>query len=319
MNLYDVSLFLLLLQKPLPPYLFTGNERYSSLNHSNGLTLVTAYFNLGTFLKGTIIKFSPQTYYRWMQNYQYINNTVILYTDLPDLGEQFQKVRSNFPKNMTLVFVVDQKDFWAFQIRPKIDEIFKQPGYPQYYPNTVFSGYSCAMHVKYDLIEKVIKERLVKTKHLAWIDIGYFRGKQEGIFTLEAPYDFKDDHVAFCQINRYKKEATPLSIIHSNLVWLAGGIFMGRPEYLLLLVEDYRTAVEAMIEAKIMSTDQQTLYFMYSPKTSTPVRVPVQRYHSINRQLWFYLGQLSKENSIKKIRDRTSLRDHMMRTYISGV
>lgn len=311
--------FFFFFQKPIPPYLLTGKEPFSSINNTEGLTLVTAYFNLGTFKKGPIIKFSTETYYEWMKNYGYINNTVILYTDLPDLGLQFKAVRSKFPKNMTLVFIVQQTDFWAFQIQPNIYKIFKQDGYPQYYPNTVFPGYSSAMHVKYDVIDKAIREGLVKTKHLAWIDIGYFRGEQEGIFTLELPEDFKDDHIAYSQINRFRKEATPWAMVFDNMVFLAGGIFMGRPEYLLLLVEDYKQAVHDMMQMKIMSTDQQVLYFMYSHRTSFNVRVPIQRYYSVNRQLWFFLGELSKENSLKKIRFKKSLTDHMLYTYISGV
>jgi hypothetical protein len=89
------------------------------------------------------------------------------------------------------------------------------------------------------------------------------------------------------------------TIIDDNALWVAGGIFIGRPEYLLLFVEDYRTAVEGMIDMKLMSTDQQVLYTMYSHLSPFQPRVPIQRYHSKNRLMWFYLGDLCREESIQ--------------------
>lgn len=274
----------------------TGSENYSSKHLNDGITFVTAYFNIGTFRKGPYKTFSTDTYFRWMTNYGFVNNTIILYTDLEDLAIKFRLKRSKFPDYMTKVFLVKQNDFWGFKLKSKINAVFEQPGYPQYFPNTVFAPYSCAMHVKYDVIERVIKERIIQTKYVAWLDIGYFRDKEKEIFTLYTPQDIKDDHISFLQIKAFYN-LWPKTIIDDNALWLAGGIFIGRPEYLLLLVEDYRTAVEGMIDMKLMSTDQQVLYTMYSPLSPFQPRVPIQRYYSKNRGMWFYLGDLCREES----------------------
>lgn len=293
-------------KNPVAPYLLKGSEPFSSKNHSDGITVVTAYFNLGTFRKGQFNTFSTNTYYAWMINYGYVNNTVILFTDLPDLAIKFKIRRSRFPEYMTKIYLVRQEEFWAFQLKSVIQDIFDQPGYPKHYPNTVLPSYSCAMHVKYDLIEKVIKEGLLTTKYLAWIDVGYFRENHQHVFTLHPPKDIKDDHISFTQIRTFYN-ITPKTIIYDNLVWIAGGLFVGRPEYLLLFVEDYKKMVLEMIDMKLMSTDQQVLYCMYTPRTSFQPRVPIGKYYSVNRMWWFQLGDVCKEKSAIKQRQKESL------------
>ncbi|CAG2208726.1 unnamed protein product [Mytilus edulis] len=293
-------------KEPVPPDVFDGAEEYLRRNQSKDITFVTAYFNLGKFQKGSFKTYSTQTYYSWMKNYAFVYNKIILYTDLEDLAIKFKAERSHFPDNMTRIFLVKQNEFWAFGLIPKIEKIYKQTDYPKWYPNTVMASYSCAMHVKYDLIKRVIKEKLVKTKYLAWMDIGYFRGTEKGTFSLKPPQNIKDDHIAFVQIHKYV-DMTPKEIMFSNSVFLAGGLFIGRPEYLLLLVEDYIKAVEKLIAMNLMNTDQQVLYCMYSPKFSFQPRVPIQRFYSKSRLLWFYLGDLCRESSLILVRKKTKL------------
>ncbi|XP_063447277.1 uncharacterized protein LOC134726790 [Mytilus trossulus] len=293
-------------KEPTPPNMLEGSIDYSS--QSKEITFVTAYFNLGKIMKGPFKTFNTQSYYKWMKNYAFMNNTIILYTDLEDLATNFKLERSHFQDHMTRIFLKKQNEFWAFGLKQKIEKIYNQPDYPKWYPNTVMASYSCAMHVKYDLLKEVIKEKLVNTKYLAWIDLGYFRGNEKGVFTLQTPQNIKDDHIAFVQIDKFV-DMTPKQIMFSNSVFLAGGLFIGTPDYLLLFVEDYKKAVEGLITMSIMNTDQQVLYCMYSPKSPFQPRVPIQRYYSQSRWLWFYLGDICRESSLFLLRKKTKLRD----------
>ncbi|CAC5370413.1 unnamed protein product [Mytilus coruscus] len=198
--------------EPIPPNLLEGSEEYSSQNQSKEITFVTAYFNLGKVVKGPFKTFSTQTYYRWMKNYAFVYKDIILYTDVEDLAIKFKLERSHFPDHMTRIFLRKQNEFWAFGLKPKIEKIYNQPDYPKWYPNTV------------------IKEKLVNTRYLAWMDLGYFRGNEKGIFSLKPPQNIKDDHIAIAQIDKYV-DMTPKQIMFSNSVFLAGGLFIGRPEY----------------------------------------------------------------------------------------
>ncbi|XP_069104902.1 uncharacterized protein [Argopecten irradians] len=260
------------------------------------ITFVTAYFNLGRFQKGEggNLHFDLNNYVSWMKEFENFNNSIIAFTDLPEIRTQLLMLRKHFPRERTKVFLINQNETWAFKLAPKIKKIFAQDGYPKHHPNTVIERYPCAMHVKYELIEKVVRERMFRTKYLAWIDIGYFREKHNGAFHLQIPTDFKDDHIAFLQMGEFEPERSETDIISANVYWVAGGIFIGRPEYLLPFVEDYKLAVESLIKKNLMSTDQQVIYIMYKGegnKDSRP-RIPLQAYRDPMKTDWFYLGRL---------------------------
>lgn len=135
---------------------------YSSAQYPNDITVVTGYFNLGTFQKGPLsyLKFSVDTYKNWMNAYSKLNNSVIAFTDSDEIAQLFKKMRSKYlPESLTQVHVLKRDDLWAFKLAPKIKDIYSEPNYPKYMPNTVNEYYSCAMHVKYELLEIVIKKK----------------------------------------------------------------------------------------------------------------------------------------------------------------
>lgn len=305
-------------QIPKPPFLLTGNEPYSSINKIDGLTLVSAYFDVGTFITGEVVTStrSKNNYFIWLKSFRNVNNSMILYTDVPKFGHLLKSYRSKFPEYMTQVFIIKQKELWAFKIKPDIESIFRQDGYPVNYPETLYSGYSSAMHAKYEIMEKVIKSNMVKTKHIAWIDFGYFRGKLNGLSTLELPKDLKDDHIAFGQKYRYSTKASARDIVHRAMVFVACSLFIGRPEYLLYFVQDYKQAVKDMIALRLMASDEQVLYYMYSHQTSAKVRVPVQTYSSFNRMSWHNIGQMMMRKDQERFRKNTTLLKQMLYTYI---
>lgn len=288
---------------------FKNFQRYLSMmliGHGNNndydtrgeLTLITAYFNIGSFQKGPGLIYSQSTYNNWMKSFQSVNNCVILYTDVIDLSMQFKSYRAHFPKHLTKVFIVHQASLWAFQLKARIEEIYSQPGYPKYYPNVGVPAYSSAMHAKYELMEKVIKEKVSTTKYLAWIDIGYFRSKIHGCFQMEPPKDFKGDHISFSQVDFFKDKLTLLEIIYHSRLFIAGGFFIGSPKNLLLFIQDYKLAVDYLLKMNLMNSDQQVLYAMYSAKLSFLPRIPIQTFFnasSLKKQTddrWFFLGKI---------------------------
>lgn len=281
-------------------------SEYISDKLPNEITIVTAYFNLGTFQKGKFLTFSTDTYKQWMKSYAMLNNTVIMFTDSQEIAELMQKSRRHFAKYMSRVILVNRNSLWAFKLAPMIRDIYKQPGYPVFSPNTVNENYSCVMHAKYDLVEKVIKERLYNTKYLAWIDIGYFRKHHDRPFKLLPPETVKDDHVSFVQVYEFHPRLTHKEIISTNREWIAGGFFMGRPEYLLIFTEDYKTAVLQLIKQKWMSTDQQVLYSIFAHTTDLISRIPLQTHSPCYSKDWFYLGKLCREKWEKQLRYKFS-------------
>jgi hypothetical protein len=64
---------------------------------------------------------------------------------------------------------------WSFGLEKEIDAIYKREGYPRHSPNTVYAAYSCAMHAKFEAVQRVVEENLYSTPYIAWLDIGLFR------------------------------------------------------------------------------------------------------------------------------------------------
>ncbi|CAC5388741.1 unnamed protein product [Mytilus coruscus] len=262
------------------------------------LTLITAYLNIGAFRKKRNTIYSSSTYFNWMKHFESVNNSVILYTDVYDVAVKFKSNRKHFPTYMTMVFLVNQSNLWSFKLKPRLEDIYNHTSYQRYYPNVVIPAYSCAMNAKYELVERVITENIYKTAFLAWIDIGYFRNKKPGSIKLAVSKYIKDDHISFSQVQFFNDQLTPTQIVYESRFYIAGGFFIGRPKYLLLFAQDYRLAVEWMLDMNLMNSDQQVLYIMYSPQSPFQPKVPIQTFfqpislilRSTDR--WFYLGKI---------------------------
>ncbi|XP_071180465.1 uncharacterized protein [Mytilus edulis] len=267
---------------------------YKHRGNGDELTLVTAYFNIGSFNKTPHLIYSKSTYYKWMKNFQFVNNYVILYTDDFNLSVLFKSYRRHFPVNMTQVYIRRQTSLWAFRLKPRIKAIYNLKGYPT--PGK--PAYSSAMHAKYELIGNVIKENILTTTHLAWIDIGYFRSKISDCFVMKPLKNMRDDHISFSQVDYFKPMLTLKEIMYQTKYYLAGGLFIGRPKYLSLFIEDYILAVDTLLEMNLMNSDQQILYAMYSGNLYFQPRVPIQTFFDENilkagkGELWFYLGNI---------------------------
>ncbi|VDI29252.1 uncharacterized protein [Mytilus edulis] len=273
----------------------SGQATYQHRGNGDELTLVTAYFNIGSFNKTPHLIYSKSTYYKWMKNFQFVNNYVILYTDDFNLSVLFKSYRTHFPVNMTKVYIRRQTSLWAFRLKSRIKAIYNQKGYPT--PGK--PAYSSAMHAKYELIGNVIKENILTTTHLAWIDIGYFRSKISDCFVMKPLKNMRDDHISFSQVDYFKPMLTLKEIMYQTKYYLAGGLFIGRPEYLSLFIEDYKLAVETLMGMNLMNSDQQILYAMYSRNILCfQPRVPIQPFFDENilksgkGESWFYLGNI---------------------------
>lgn len=146
----------------------------------------------------------------------------------------FEKVRSGLPPNATKIIKLIRKETWAFGFESRITAIFKQPGYPKHLPNTVVPGYSMAMHAKYEVMQRTIRENPFHTKYFSWLDIGLFRelvsvssvadqaNQKCSKFRLTFPNNFSSDSVAYTQVYRRNAALTPKDIVYKNLVWVCG-------------------------------------------------------------------------------------------------
>lgn len=266
---------------------------------TNEITLVTAYFDLGKLNKGGMFgSYTPERYKRWMSVFSRIDNPLIVFTDSQDVVDIFRQLRNEVNSKRTTIIPVNRTSLWAFSLAPKIRDIYHQPGYPTYDPNTVNENYSCVMHAKFELVNRVIKEKLFNTKYVSWIDIGLYRAivSETHHFPIRIPQGFDPEKVSYSGQHPFDFSLSPYQIIVEDKTWVGGAMFLGKPEVLYVYTQDYMRAVEKLISEHMMSTDQQVIYIMYHPRFHFDPRVELQLYTTHSTDDWFYLGYIIKES-----------------------
>ena len=262
------------------------------------VTVVTAFFDIGKFGKDSLsISRTPETYLKWAKTFKYLLNPLVIYTDSPNFYNHMLRLRTQL-HNRTRLFMFNRTSSWAFQRRDSIERIFKTKGYPKYYPNTVLPEYSCAMHAKYDVINRAATENYFQTHYFMWLDVGLFRAQINNkiYFKLELPPYFNDSRIAVNQVYTASMSLKASVIMKQKLDWICGCIFLGKRDVILKYAEQYKMAVDYFLSQNLMNSDQQVLYAMYADSAWTKIRpnMGLQLYH--NRQNpWFYLGYLMRK------------------------
>lgn len=276
------------------------NGTSQKISHSN-LTVVTAYWNLGTFRKGSHQTFTTNTYLTWTKTFKYLMNPLVIYTDCVQFRDLITKERSEgkLEYQTELVFI-NRTSLWPFSLLDKIKQVYSQPGYPAHYPNTVNPSYSAAQHAKYAVVADAVRRNLYNTSYFAWLDIGYFRdliGSNQ-YFELKIPPNFDSSRLAVNLISHLGMNTRPYSIFRSNVVWVGGGLFIGTRNVVIEFEKLYERAVLYFLDQKLMNSDQQVLYSLYSQEGRKALKpnIELQLYTPTGGvNPWFYLGYLCRK------------------------
>ena len=260
------------------------------------LTIVTAYMNIGKFRKGeTSNTFTPDLYHTWMRIFRRIQNPLIVYLDRNEDIAYFHKLREELPKNLTMTVKVSRDRLWAFGLRERIAAIYAQPDYPKFHPNTVIPDYSCVMHAKYELMQNATKSNPFRTRYFAWLDIGLFRDietKSKPV-KLHLPPNFDRTRVAYTEVSSRDSKMSERAIFHGNQVWVCGAYFVAENSVMQRWTAEYMRATERFLSRKLMNTDQQILYAMFSNRNASNM---IQTYKGTGKySKWFHLGYLCAE------------------------
>uniref|UniRef100_A0A8W8N4K6 Uncharacterized protein n=1 Tax=Magallana gigas TaxID=29159 RepID=A0A8W8N4K6_MAGGI len=264
------------------------------------LTIVTAYWNLGTFQKGEgDLKFSTNTYFNWASTFKYLVNPLVVYTDCKEFKELMETLRSDRLNN-TMIYMLNRTELWPFQLINQIRSVLDQPGYPKHHPNTVIPEYPAAQHSKFAAVAETIRKKVFQNPYYAWLDIGYFRDVVERKleFSLSIPPKFNANKISFNRINVVSMNIDPFTIFRKNIVWVGGGMFLGKGEVFLQFEQLYHRAVKYFLDQKLVNSDQQVLYSMYSKKGREALKPNIELQLYIPKGFgnpWFYLGYLCRK------------------------
>lgn len=277
----------------------------NNVKNTRNVTIVTAYWNLGTFQKGVGgLKFSTNTYFKWASTFKYLVNPLVVYTDCKEFKELMETLRSDRLNN-TMIYLLNRTELWPFQLVTQMKSVLDQPGYPKYYPNTVIPEYPAAQHSKYAVVAETIRKGVFANPYFAWVDIGYFRDvvERKVDFTLHIPPGFDPGKISVNRVEGLSMNIDPFTIFRKNIVWVGGGIFLGKGEALLQFEQLYHRAVKYFLDQQLVNSDQQVLYSMYSKKGREALKPNIELQLYIPKgsgNPWFYLGYLCrKEVSVR--------------------
>lgn len=277
----------------------------NNVKNTRNVTIVTAYWNLGTFQKGVGgLKFSTNTYFKWASTFKYLVNPLVVYTDCNEFKELMETLRSDRLNN-TMIYLLNRTELWPFQLVTQMKSVLDQPGYPKYYPNTVIPEYPAAQHSKYAVVAETIRKGVFANPYFAWVDIGYFRDvvERKVDFTLDIPPGFDPGKISVNRVEGLSMNIDPFTIFRKNIVWVGGGIFLGKGEALLQFEQLYHRAVKYFLDQQLVNSDQQVLYSMYSKKGREALKPNIELQLYIPKgsgNPWFYLGYLCrKEVSVR--------------------
>lgn len=277
----------------------------NNVKNTRNVTIVTAYWNLGTFQKGVGgLKFSTNTYFKWASTFKYLVNPLVVYTDCKEFKELMETLRSDRLNN-TMIYLLNRTELWPFQLVTQMKSVLDQPGYPKYYPNTVIPDYPAAQHSKYAVVAETIRKGVFANPYFAWVDIGYFRDvvERKVDFTLDIPPGFDPGKISVNRVEGLSMNIDPFTIFRKNIVWVGGGIFLGKGEALLQFEQLYHRAVKYFLDQQLVNSDQQVLYSMYSKKGREALKPNIELQLYIPKgsgNPWFYLGYLCrKEVSVR--------------------
>ena len=112
-------------------YLFQGPDRIPH-KFTNSVTVVTAFFDIGTLIKGDENNVrSPAKYKEWMKIFRYVENPLYAYVDTAENLEAFKEIRRTY-SDRTRVILIDKNKMWGFNLKENISRIFSSPSYPKF-------------------------------------------------------------------------------------------------------------------------------------------------------------------------------------------
>ncbi|XP_041371211.1 uncharacterized protein LOC121384742 isoform X2 [Gigantopelta aegis] len=262
------------------------------------MTVVTAFFDIGTFQKGPHGNFSFSLYHDWAASFQYLRNPLVVYTDSVPFRNRIAHLRYQLKESTKIIFI-KTKSLWSWNMIDEMKELFSKPWYPKYHPNTVIPEYAAAQHAKYAVVSDAITRNFFQTEFYSWVDVGYFRDlSNKKPFVLVPPRGFRRNRVG-ANVVGHKPARDPniKDIFYKNLFWVGGGMFFGVADVLLNFTRQYETAVRMLMNMKLAGTDQQVLYSMFSkegrrllkPKIELHLFYPKDEMNGHTND-WFYLG-----------------------------
>ena len=115
---------------------------------------------------------------------------------------------------------------------------------------------------------------------------------------MVVPPDFDPTRLAFNRVNPHVETTDPLKVFRDNMVWVGGGMVIGKGNVLEEYERFYQRAVDFFLDLKLMNTDQQVIYSVYTKKGRQSLKPEIEIQPYLPKppgNAWFYLGFLCRK------------------------
>jgi hypothetical protein len=242
-----------------------------------GVTVISAFFDLGAFQKGTEGVRDAEKYRSWMSNFEFIENPLIFYVETEQDYQLVTSIRSrrNFP---TRVVLVDRNEMSSFRNLEKVRESIRTAEFTLASPNTTVAEYSCVQHAKYELTAHAIGEGWVESDQCCWMDCGKIfdrlRLDDQSCYRIRGYPVTGDGKVHYTLARNFLPrtlEEVQRAQGGAGAVTLAGGFFIGQTGAMSAWCDRYlKHALDYQQQGWIF-TDQAAIHAMLSEGHATEI------------------------------------------------
>ena len=111
------------------------------------------------------------------------------------------------------------------------------------------------------------------------------------------PPDFDPTRLAFNSVNSYVETSDPIKVFRDNMYRVGGGMVIGKGKVIDEFERFYQRAVDFFLDLKVMNSDQQVIYSIYTKKGRQSLKPEIEIQPYLPKppgNVWFYLGLLCR-------------------------
>lgn len=265
------------------------------------ITIVSAFFDIG---RGNwskeqghpgYLQRSCEKYIDYFSNLAKLENDMIIFTS-SEFSEKIKKIRGN--KNTIIIEMnIDDKfskckdQIRVIQNSSKFKNTVDQSQLknPEYWS----PEYVLVTNLKTYFVKKAIKENLVKTNLVAWVDFGYCRNKETLNGIRKWRYSFSEDKINFFTINKnfdISKDLVIKSILKNEVFIIGGAIVSSKKKWLqfseIVLHCQKKILLDGMVD------DDQGVFMMAFLESKENIKL-----NYLGKNQWFSLFKMFDETT----------------------
>ena len=278
-------------------------EKYDST-----ITIVTAFFDIG---RGNLqskeelpdyMTRTNDTYFEYFSNLATLDNPMVIFSDNEHI-ERIKKIRGNKPTKI-IPFNINKFDKILLRIKEiQNSKEFKSKARPDLLKNIEYWNhkYVLVTNLKSYLVNKAIKDKLVHTELVSWVDFGYVRDLDTLNNIKKWKYHFSDDKIHFFTIKNnhvLNKSSDVYHAIFNNIVFVIGGAIVSHKKNWNLFFKANLSSQKLLLKNNIVD-DDQGVFLMTIIKEKDKFK-----FNYLGKDKWFHLFKKFDETAKVSLKER---------------